>query len=282
LNGVIACYKKAVELDPQNVRLHVDLLRALSRQGKWDEAIAEYREVIRFKSHALWGYYNLGDMLADREEWEKASAEFLKATECKGANGNTWYKRGMLCLGGGDRDAYRKVCADMLQRFGRADDPDSGYWLAWTCALAPDAVADASRPVQLAEKAVAKEPKNLAYRRTLGAALYRAGRFDEAAKQLTEASTLDPNDPRTAMAYTWFFLALAHHRLGHADEARRWLDKATRATEDALKPLGKSANPAGVIPPPWNRKLTLRLLRREAEELMQRRPTGAQTKSGTK
>jgi hypothetical protein len=71
------------------------------------------------------------------------------------------------------------------------------------------------------------------YRDTLGAALYRAGRFDDAAKQLIKASALPPSQ-QTAMAYTWFFLSVTHHRLGHTDEARRWLEKGIQATEEAL------------------------------------------------
>ena len=35
-------------------------------------------------------------------------------------------------------------------------------------------------------------------------------------------------------AYTWFFLAMTHHRLGHADEAKQWLDKARAETDNAL------------------------------------------------
>jgi hypothetical protein len=42
------------------------------------------------------------------------------------------------------------------------------------------------------------------------------------------------------MLGTWFFLAMAHYRLGHAEEARRWLEKASRATDDVLKPPDKS------------------------------------------
>jgi hypothetical protein len=76
------------------------------------------------------------------------------------------------------------------------------------------------------------------------------------------------------MAYTWFFLAMTHHRLGHADESRRWLDRATQATDETLKPPPetpeKSIGPTGIIRPPWNRKLMLRLLRGEAEALIGR------------
>ena len=79
------------------------------------------------------------------------------------------------------------------------------------------------------------------------------------------------------MLQTWFYLAIAHNRLGHAEEGRRWLDKTVQGTQQALKSPaelpGKSGNPNGVIPRNWNRKLTLQLLRREAGQLIQARGT---------
>ena len=109
-------------------------------------------------------------------------------------------------------------------------------------------------------------------RHPIGGALYRAGRFEEAVERLAEATELSSDPYRTNMLCTWFFLAMAHHRLGHADEAHRWLDKAMRGTEEALKlpaeSLGKSDNTDGAIPPNWNREWTLRLLRREAKLLI--------------
>jgi hypothetical protein len=90
---------------------------------------------------------------------------------------------------------------------------------------------------------------------------------------LTEATARDAYPYQTNMLYTWYFLAMAHHRLGHADVARRWLDKALQGTQETLhSPAelpGKSQNADGVIPPNWHRRLTLRLLRREAERLIQ-------------
>jgi tetratricopeptide (TPR) repeat protein len=191
-----------------------------------------------------------------------------------------WFFRALLCLREENRDGYRRACADMLQRFGKADDPSSAFWLAWTCALSPDAGAEPAQLVSLAEKALAVSPKEHIDVNLLGAVLYRAGRLDDALKRLTEASTLDPGRYRSNMLYTWFFLALAHHRLGHADEARRWLDKGIQGMEEALKPpteaAEKTSTTPGTIPPNWNRKLTLQLLRREAEEQIQ----GPGTKAG--
>jgi hypothetical protein len=67
-----------------------------------------------------------------------------------------------------------------------------------------------------------------------------------------------------SIAYTWLFLALTHERLGHAEQARQWLDKAVREIEPP--PAERAKDPA----PTWNRKLTLQLLRGEAEALIDR------------
>ena len=87
---------------------------------------------------------------------------------------------------------------------------------------------------------------------------------------MTEATELSCHPYRTNMLSTWFYLAMAHHRLGHAEEARRWLDRVVQGTQEALKspaePPGKSGNPDGVIPPNWSRRLTLGLLHREADQ----------------
>ncbi|NLT72351.1 MAG: tetratricopeptide repeat protein, partial [Verrucomicrobiaceae bacterium] len=99
---------------------------------------------------------------------------------------------------------------------------------------------------------------------------YRAGRLDEALRQLDQADRL-ANEPNQAVqsspAYTWFFLAMAHHRLGHGEEAKTWLDKAVTSTEKAL-----GEQKQGTADVPWNRRLTLKLLRDEAEALLKSAP----------
>ena len=61
-------------------------------------------------------------------------------------------------------------------------------------------------------------------------------------------------------------LAMTHHRLGHADEARQWLDKAVQKIEQAQQEGQATSGGAALA---WNRRLTLQLLRREAEELLE-------------
>jgi tetratricopeptide (TPR) repeat protein len=119
--------------------------------------------------------------------------------------------------------------------------------------LAPDAVSDRDVPVRLAVTALAGLPERGRARSdaliTLGAALYRAGRFEEAVGRLNES--IQANLSPRAFA----FLALAHHRLGHRDEAKRWLDKLV-----AYQPKeGFETSPED---------LEIRLLRHEVESLV--------------
>src|SRR5262249_2672948 len=96
----------------------------------------------------------------------------------------------------------------------------------------------------------------------IGCLLYRAGRIEEAARRLTEAGVAfkETGKMRTTSIYNGLFQAMAQYRLGHAAEAAEWLEKAVREI-DELFPQDSPTNP-------WNRRLTLDLLRREAEGLL--------------
>ena len=157
-------------------------------------------------------------------------------------------------------------CRTMLQQFGQTAQADDGHWIAWACTLAPDAITDWATAIALAEKAVQSDPKSATYLNTSGAVLYRAGRFDEALARLSEAEPLvqEPSEAiKSPPAYTWFFLAMTQQRLGHAEEAKQWLDKAVTWTDKTLAEADQ-----GTADLPWNRRLTLKLLRDEATALL--------------
>ena len=82
---------------------------------------------------------------------------------------------------------------------------------------------------------------------------------------MTEAHAAFPaaKNPLSSIVYTWLFQAMTQHRLGHAEEARGWLKKAVKDLDQP--PSERPQDGAGGA---WNRRLTLQLLRREAEELL--------------
>jgi Tfp pilus assembly protein PilF len=142
----------------------------------------------------------------------------------------------------------------MFRHFGPATDPEAVCMTVWACVQLPDGLDDWAKLVPWAEKALATSPKNVARLTALGAVLYRAGRFDEAARRLTEAANAVPKGQ--AAAPTYLFLSMTHQRLGHAGTAREWFDRAVRAIETPTEKVL------------WHQRLTLRLLRAEAEALL--------------
>lgn len=159
---------------------------------------------------------------------------------------------------------HRVACQSMLTRFADTEDPLAASFTAWTCALIPDSVDDYSSVVTLAAKATSEKPNSDQFLNSHGAVLFCAGRYEEAIERLTElVNRREQSDiqPNSSPAYTWYFLAMTHHSLGHSREAQNWLNKANEWTEQALSNRDN--------PRPWNRRLTLVLLRTEAESLIE-------------
>src|SRR5207248_1341112 len=60
---------------------------------------------------------------------------------------------------------------------------------------------------------------------------YRAGRFEQALRTLEEATRFGEGWTNSE---AWPLLAMTHHRLGHAEEARRWLERTRRGFDQML------------------------------------------------
>jgi tetratricopeptide (TPR) repeat protein len=209
-------------------------------------------------------YLRLGDR-------KKGQADLAKAVKSETANHYVHYQHALLGLMLNEAPKYRNACAAMVGKFGEIDDPMAANFIGWTCALASDAVDDYEPVLASATKAVEAQPDSEKFLNTLGAILYRSGRHDEAIERLTEldhrretAVTVESYPTYTTVqlspAYTWYFLAMAHHKAGNAEQAREYLNKANQWTDKVLAD--------GQNPPRWNRRATLELLRTEAEALL--------------
>jgi hypothetical protein len=96
--------------------------------------------------------------------------------------------------------------------------------LAWGLVTAPEAARDPQLALRLAHRAVELAPAPI-YLNTLGVALYRAGQDAEAVSVLAQSLAAGKGE---FDAFDLFFLAMAHHRLGHATQARACFDRAVR------------------------------------------------------
>jgi serine/threonine protein kinase len=193
-----------------------------------------------------------------------AIVNFSKAVELGSRDlWGVWYPLALLHLSTGRTKEYHVLCEKLLERFGQSDDPDR--WVVNICKLAPDAVDDLARPVQIAETMLAQDPHNAELAGILGDSLYRQGDLDAAVERLEASIRAD-----FGVGAHWrkLFLAMSYHRLGRTTEARQLFQETVRWIEkNAQERLAEGAE--FEAPLPWSVRLDLQLLRREAEELLE-------------
>ncbi len=199
-----ASYRKKVMAVSQMKSTTDDLVRVkiLAESGKWDAVAKTLAEVVEDGT----------------EVWEASS----------------WYL--LALLESGDTPGYRAAADKLLTRFRNSPSPDDLNKAAWSCCYADAAVADLTVPVQVAEAARGLFSQGLSFRarRTLGPALYRAGRIDEAIAQL-EAVVRSDGD--VGVPQDWAFLAMAHYKKANSNEAQRWIEKVRAFVKDKNTPF---------------------------------------------
>jgi WD40 repeat protein/serine/threonine protein kinase/tetratricopeptide (TPR) repeat protein len=258
LDDLIASEPVRWRLYARRARLHADL-------GHWEECIADFTKALEDNPRDPTIWFDRGDTYARLGRWNRAAADFEKAV-AEGAEATSFDARTCLAearLVNGDHAGYRQACGDLLAHLGPQVSPSSATRVAWICALGPNAVANPETVVRLAEQAL-RETSVVRHNRVqkLAAATYRAGRFEEAVKHL-EAYLVVKDFGESADPLDWLLLALAHQRLGHADLARTWLDKAAHWIDASTQ--DKPADDTFGARVDWQTWLALQILRREAE-----------------
>jgi hypothetical protein len=169
-----------------------------------------------------------------------------------------------------DLEGYRRTCREMLERFGKTNDPREANEIAATCFLAPDAVADLEPALRLADCAATGTEKHPYYRYfllTRGLGDYRAGRFAGAIEWLKRYSPQVDGEPleATVLAVT----AMAHHRLGQTEEARAALGMAQAILANKMPDPARGRPFRRIWYNCWDKWLYCQVLCREAEKVLE-------------
>jgi serine/threonine protein kinase len=139
------------------------------------------------------------------------------------------YLMGLLYKSLGQPNEAREqyLCAVQLCRLTAELDvsAETKNVCAWILVDCPDETSrDPDLAVELAQKAVAREPDQAKYWNTLGVARYRKGDWAKARAALEQSvERSGEGSPQD-----WFFLALTCQRLGETERARDWRAKAVR------------------------------------------------------
>jgi tetratricopeptide (TPR) repeat protein len=194
--------------------VHSLLAEALTGQGKWDGAIAEYREALRLSPNNPQAHMDLGTLLSDKADFDGAVAEYGEAVaECREEvhqnPNNVWAH---LCVGIALGERAKLV---WQTKAGSTLSISEFIEQAWVGPI-KDENYQASVNAAIAElrEAIRLDPGGDAAHYNLGLVLEEMNDTDGAIAQFGEAVRLNPNNGQ------------AHHRLGDALGAKGDLDGA--------------------------------------------------------
>jgi WD40 repeat protein/serine/threonine protein kinase/tetratricopeptide (TPR) repeat protein len=235
---------------------HRQIADECARGKHWSAALWHLDRLVEQEPDNWLYHARRGKAQAELEHWKEASNDFAEVVRRAPDEVEAWCLFALLRLREGDMDGYRRACVTLMEQNPSAaqDRVHRAYLTAWTCVLSANSGIKGDRLVDLAKKAVEHEPGDADYLCTLGAALFRAGDLKSAARRLNEAQAIHGLRP---CSREWLWLSLVHQRLGSPGQARKWFEKAMSSLH---------APDAAALP--WEQRVQLDLLRREAERLI--------------
>jgi serine/threonine-protein kinase len=228
-------YSEAVRLDPKSFRYQFGLGRVRSDQNKLAGAQQAFREAIGLNPDSSDAHWALANVFYLQRKYAEAEAEYRQVVHRQGGNATARYH-----LAGSQ--VLQRKWAEAFASYEEAIHLDPNLLLAhthlaWYLSICPQLeLREPRRALAAAMKAVELAPStggprlSTAYQ-VLGWAYYRTGDWKAGIEALEKSVALQ-DKPAGGDPYQWYFLAMAHWRLGHKDAARKWYAQATRYQEE--------------------------------------------------
>jgi protein O-mannosyl-transferase len=234
VNGAIAQFRRALQIQPDYAVAHNNLGNALLRLGQTADSYTHLQKALELDPNNAEAHNNLGNTLVQMGRVNEAATHYGKAVEIDPSYAQAHNNLGALFLQTGDLEesvthlqralalepdsanAHNNL-ANTLMRIGKIDEALSHYNtalelrpsdvnaqnnLAWLLATFPDArIRNGPKAIQLAEHAnIATEGTNPVIAATLSAAYAETGRFPEAVKTARRALELARASGNTNLA----------------------------------------------------------------------------------
>jgi eukaryotic-like serine/threonine-protein kinase len=275
----------ADRLKAANVLL--DNARADEHEQRWGLAQKHYTKAAELQPDHYLAWSGRGALYVHLGLWELAAADYSRALALGApANNPRWWGIPQLFLYAGREQDYRDACARIAPQVDQTADSIASLAAVRSCSVANPPAYDAgelarragelidatSKPAERPRRNGARPPRStrgafgiprgmLLY--VAGLADYRAGRFEESIKRLTEALR-DPEWNAGALSYP--VLAMACQKAGKSKEALEALAAAERQIDRWTNEILE--RPVGVMPVRWFDWIECLCLYREAHGLV--------------
>jgi len=210
-------WSQALKHAPWSSQLHDFMGATLAEEGKFERAIAEFREALRIRPHDFQATCDLGAALDQRGETDAAIACLREARSLRSQDAKANLNLGAALVHQGHVDEAIAVYREALRLQPNFPNLHFNLGIAFLHQRKVDqAISELKRAVEL--RPWYAEAYNI-----LGGAFVLDGRLDEAVVQYRKAIGLDPNDSASRID-----LGLTLARQGHSAEAITQLRAAIR------------------------------------------------------
>jgi WD40 repeat protein/tetratricopeptide (TPR) repeat protein len=235
--------------------------------GQWPKAIDDYDQATDAKIDGAIG--QRGEAHAELAHWTEAVRDFSLAREDKALSSLSIGLMSDLALAQrakGDIDGYRASCRLLLEsvdQFHQRQGSLDFRSFVWPCLL-EEKTLDGRKTLRKIVKlsasgfSVGPEPPFM----PRAALLLREDQFADAIDALQF-----PVSRHTATTCDWFFLAIAQHKNGDKESAKKSLAEGLKRMAEAE--IERTAETASIVQSWWRHRLAEQVLRREAEALLQ-------------
>lgn len=195
----LACFERAAELAPDSAEAASERAAALSRMGRYDEALTAYDVALvlapaddpRGLNH--WK----GETLHRLKRDDEAIAAYDRALEIDPNRADWWVNRSISCF---NLKRYDEALADAERAIALDESNGYGWKLKGFALMGLGRDAEALAAFECALEHIPGDSQTWSNK---GMCLYRLGRFDEALAVYDEAVRVNPDDVDLRKSYAW-------------------------------------------------------------------------------
>jgi tetratricopeptide (TPR) repeat protein len=228
VDEAISQLKEALELDPKRQDVALELARTYQLHGKDTEAMAAYDKLLADPAVPLVVRSSAGRWFATKGARDKAAAQADAILAVEPENAAGLYLKGEGLMLGNKWDEARSVLTKASD-----SDPDAQYFDALGRAFEGSFKQSGdTKYIESAryayERAAKTDPKLFHAQLGLGHMLVESGKWEEAIKALTQASSLDKSNSETEYWMGLAFFGVRNQSPAHRKTAADWLEASMK------------------------------------------------------